>query len=314
MKNKIKEMIDKSSSIVLLSHENPDGDAIGSLIAFYQFLVSINKSVDMISSKVPTKFNFLNGYDKILIGSKKKYDLAIILDCATKERIEFGNNNIEFNNSIVIDHHEGNTKYGNNNYIEGKVSSCCQILYYLFKSWNVLFNKNIGESLMVGVLTDTNGFKNDNVDKNTFVMVSEMMDIGVNIYNLRKKSLTEMTIPQYELMKLALNRLEFFYNGMIAFSFITKDDMERLNAQVGDHEGLVELGRDIVGVEVSIFMREDEGYRVSFRSNETVNVCEIAKIFGGNGHSRASGAKLEKTFNEAKNLVIEETIRALKKQ
>lgn len=312
MKNKIKELIESSKSIGLLAHENPDGDAIGSLIAFYLILRDMNKDVEVIASKIPERFKYLEDIDKIVDNSQKNFDLVIVLDCASKKRIGQIDNIVDrASQVIVIDHHVSNTLYGDINYIEGNTSSCAQVLYYLFKEWKWNINNECGKALMTGVLTDTNGFKNDNVDKNTYLMAAEMLDVGIDIYNLQREVLTIVTKPQLELKRIALDRLEFFDNGKIAFSYVTKKDMDSVGAMVGDHEGLVEIGRDIIGVEVSIFMREDEGFKISLRSNGSVKVNEIAEFFDGGGHEMAAGLNIDKNLEDAKNDIIRETMKVV---
>lgn len=312
MKSKIKELIESSKSIGLLAHENPDGDAIGSLIAFYLILRDMNKDVEVIASKIPERFKYLEDIDKIVDNSQKNFDLVIVLDCASKKRIGQIDNIVDrASQVIVIDHHVSNTLYGDINYIEGNTSSCAQVLYYLFKEWKWNINKECGKALMMGVLTDTSGFKNDNVDKNTYLMAAEMLDVGIDIYNLQREVLTIVTKPQLELKRIALDRLEFFDNGKIAFSYVTKKDMDSVGAMVGDHEGLVEIGRDIIGVEVSIFMREDEGFKISLRSNGSVKVNEIAEFFDGGGHEMAAGLNIDKNLEDAKNDIIRETMKVV---
>lgn len=314
MKSKIKELIENSKSIVLLTHEDPDGDAIGSLIAFYRILKDMGKDVEIIANDIPERFKYLKDIDNIVDNSQKKFDLAIVLDCASKKRIGQIDNIVDKAKCVVvIDHHISNSLYGDINYVDGNTSSCAQVLYYLFKEWNWNINRECGKALMTGVLTDTNGFKNDNVDKYTYLMAADMLDKGIDIYNLQREALTIVTKSQLELKRIALERLEFFDNEKIAFSYITKDDFRRYGALIGDHEGLVELGRNVAGVEVSIFMREDDGFKISLRSNGKVKVNEIAEFFDGGGHEMAAGLKIDKNFDDAKNNIIRETMKVVDK-
>lgn len=314
MKDSIWKLINDSEKILVMAHESPDGDAIGSSMAFYLALKNMHKVVDIVIPELPSTFSFLEGTNDILTTSDKEYDLAIVVDCATKERI--GQINNEFDRckrGIVIDHHISNANYGDINYVEGDTASCCQVIYYLFKDWNIEITKPIGEALLSGSLTDTNGFRNNNVDKNTFLMAADMVDYGIDIHKIYYLVLSLKTMPQYMLMKMTLDRLEMFEDGKIAFSYISHEDMENVGAKKGDHEGLVDIGRNIGGVEVSIFMREEDGYRISFRSNGKVNVNEIAKKFGGGGHMMAAGARVNDNFKETKDKLIEETIKELNK-
>ena len=124
------------------------------------------------------------------------------------------------------------------------------------------------------------------------------------------------TKAYFELMKKITNRMEFLYDGKIAFTYLNNEDMKEANAEPGDHEGLVNIGRDIEGVEVSIFIRQKEDeentYKISMRSNEYVNVSDICMTFGGGGHERAAGASIEGTVEEIKEKIVKETAKSLK--
>ena len=295
-----------SNTILLLAHESPDGDAIGSLMGMYHMLINMNKKVDVVVPEMPETFLFLNSIETVNTKSDNEYDLTIVLDCASKERI--GQTNNEFDRckkSIVIDHHLSNKEFGDINYVEADTSSCCQVLYYLFKEWNINITNEMGEALAVGMLTDTSGFRNNNTNKKTFLMAAELADI-VDLHSIYYLVLSKKSMAQYLLMKMTLDRLELLDNGKIAFSYISEEDMANVGAKMGDHEGLVDLGRNIGGVEVSIFMREcADCYRISLRSNGLVNVNEIAKKFGGGGHKMAAGIKLTANFKETKESIID---------
>ena len=307
MKNQIKKLIDESNSILLLTHESPDGDAIGSVLAFYHYLISINKSVDMVILDIPKVFDFLSSINRVVDNTDKSYDLGIVLDCASKERI--GQKEDLFSrckNTICIDHHISNTNYCDVNLVEGNISSCCQVVYYLFKEWNVPVSKEIGESLISGILTDTNGFGNNNVDRDTYNLAAEILDLGVNIHNIYNKVLCKKTMSQYELMRIAMDRLEFLHDKKIAVTYILKSDFDKVGAIQGEHEGIVDIGRNIEGVEVSVFLREDNGFTVSLRSTGSVDVSKIAASIGGGGHFMAAGGKLYGNIEETKNTIINE--------
>lgn len=313
--NEMFELIKESNQILLLAHESPDGDAIGSLMGMYHMLKNIGKHVDVIVPEMPDTFLFLNKIDEVITSSDKEYDLGIVLDCANRDRI--GETNQEFDRcekSIVIDHHTSNNYFGNINYVLGETSSCCQVLYYLFKEWKIDITKDIGEALLTGLLTDTSGFRNNNIDKLSFLMAADLIDIGVDVHKIYYLVLSKKSMAQYLLMKMTLDRLELISDGKIAFSYISEEDMANVGAKMGDHEGLVDLGRNVGGVEVSVFMRECEDvYRISLRSNGLVNVNEIAKKFGGGGHMMAAGIKTTGNFKETKDAVINAIKEALNK-
>ena len=314
MRSKINDLIHESKSILLLSHECPDGDAIGSVLAFYHYLTSINKAVDMVMLDIPKVFNYLPSIDRIVDTTDKEYDLGIVVDCASFERI--GQKEDLFSRckrTIAIDHHVSNTNYCDINYVEGAISSCCQLIYYLFKEWNISISKEIGESIITGVLTDTNGFGHNGVDSNSFKLAYELKEIGIDIHDIYQKVLWMKTMSQYNLMKIGMDRLEFFEDGKIAFTYILDNDFNKIGALLGEHEGIVDIGRNIEGVLVSIFIRENNGWTFSLRSTGSINVGDIAISLGGGGHKMASGGKLDGTFEMAKEKVINEVKRAVLK-
>jgi len=304
--NEMYELIKSSNNILILTHESPDGDAIGSSMATYYMLKDMGKTVDVVIPEIPETFLFMSNIDHVLSQSDKEYDAAIVLDCATKERI--GETNQEFSRckqSIVIDHHMSNIPYGTINHVEPNTPACCQVLYYLLKNWKIKITKEIGEALLSGMLTDTSGFRNNDTNKDTFLMAAELADIGIDIHKIYYLVLSKKSMAQYLLMKMTLDRLELLEDGKIAFSYISEEDMANVGAKMGDHEGLVDLGRNIGGVEVSIFMRENaDCYRVSLRSNGKVNVNTVAQKFGGGGHKMASGIKTIGNFKETKENII----------
>ena len=156
--NNIIDKIQSSNNIVLLCHNNPDGDAIGSTLSMYYILTKLGKEVDIVINKPPKRFNFLEGFQDIKEESSKDYDTAIILDTATIDRVNDPSsilNKVE--KKYVIDHHISNTHYGDENYIK-KYPSCCQVVYDIAKKLNIKITKELGEALMTGLLTDTEAF------------------------------------------------------------------------------------------------------------------------------------------------------------
>lgn len=312
MKKTIKKLIDESNSIILFTHIRPDGDAVGSVLSFYNYLKSLNKDVEMIIEEAPEIFNFLPGFEKINKINNTNYDLGIIVDCATLDRVGQLDNKLSCClTTLNIDHHVSNSNYASINYVKGEVSSCCQVIYELFKDMNVLLDKNISSALATGMITDTNGFRNNNVTNNTFLMASDLLNYDIEFHKIYEHVLFNKSYAKHNLMKIALERLEFLCDGKVAFTYILKDDFDKLGAVIGDHEGIVDIGRSIDGVEVSIFIRENDGFTISLRSTGKIDVNEIASTFGGGGHTMAAGGQIYKTLQETKDTVINATKKVL---
>lgn len=303
------EEIEKAKDIVILTHENPDGDAIGSSLAMYNALKQIGKEVDVIIPEYPKTFEFLPGSNKILKeGKNNNYDLAIALDCGDIKRLDgFSKYFEDANTKISIDHHSSNTMFADYNFVNPTSPACCQILVIVIEALGVIIDKEIGTCLLTGIITDTGGFKYKGVTAETFEFVAELLNRGVNVSDVYKKVLQTVSKTRFSLMQIAINRLEFLEDGKLTFTYITKEDEQKVGAGNNDYDGIVEMGRDIEGVEVSVFLREiDNGYKISLRSNDYVNVSDICLMFGGGGHVRAAGGSINLPFEQAKTKIIEE--------
>lgn len=309
------EEIKKAEKIVILTHETPDGDAIGSSLAMRVALKQLGKNPDVIIKEVPKIFDFLPGREEIKENSDiEKYDLAISLDCADFKRL-VGNEYFEnAKQTIVIDHHGSNKMYGDINFINPVSPACCQILIGMFQYFNINIDKELGTCILTGIITDTGGFRYSGVTPETFEFTADLLQKGVNVSDIYKRVLDTKTKSNFELMKRTIDRMEFLQDGKVTFTYITNKDLEEVNAGIGDHEGLVEIGRDIEGVEVSVFIRQREDdenlYKVSMRSNDYVNVSDVCLMFSGGGHEKAAGAIVQGDIEQVKQKVMNEIGRA----
>ncbi len=306
--DEIKSEIEKAKKIVIETHESPDGDAIGCCLAMMLALESIGKKVDVIIPTYARTFNFLPGADKIKKeGQDIKYDLGISLDCAdTKRLVGYSPYFENAKKSICIDHHGSNKMFADINYVDPVAPACAQILIVVLNKLGIEINKEIGTCLLTGIITDTGGFKYEGVTAETFEFVAELLRKGVKVSDTYKRVMQTMTKGNYLLSKKAIERIEFLEDGKITFTYITKKDEEEVNAEEGDHEGIVDIGKNVEGVEVSIFLREAEDgvYKASLRSNNYVNVSDICILFNGGGHIRAAGCTLNMGLEEAKEKII----------
>lgn len=305
----IKEEIERASTIALLTHEYPDGDAMGSTLGMYNALKIMGKRVDAIVPEFARTFEFLPGANEI----KKEpyfpeYDLVIALDCADLKRLNGAKNIFEnAKMTISIDHHGINSMFANINYVNPASPACAQILVSIFDYWNIDITKEIGECLITGIITDTGGFKYSNVTVETFDFAAELLSKGINISKIYERVMQTITKSRFELTRIANNRLEILENGKIAFTYVKKEDEEKVNTEPGDYEGIVEQGRSIEGVEVSVFLREtDKGYKVSLRSGQYLNVADICYIFGGGGHEKAAGCTMPYSLEVSKEKILNE--------
>ena len=307
--DKLINVISSANNIGIFTHKSPDGDAIGSALALYLGLKQLKKDVDIITDDYSRSFLFLSNLDKIQKEGAAKYQVCISLDCATRALLYDPTSSFDkADTTICIDHHASNQFYANINYVEDKSPAACKTLIKILKLLGITITKEIGEALMTGIITDTGGFRYETVDDETFEFAAQMLDVGVNISNIYLRTFDTQTKAQFKLTTIATSRLKFMSKGRIAVTYITLDDIKKTNAQIGDHEGIVNIGRNVEGVIVSIFLREDrEGYKVSFRGNLDVDVSEIALIFGGGGHKKAAGCLIKSSLEEAIKKLVKAT-------
>lgn len=309
--DKIFEEINKANSIVILVHENPDGDAVGTSLALYTALKGAGKEcVDIVIPEYPKIFSFLPNADEIKKeGSRDNYDLAIAVDCSTVKMLSSWTKYfVNAETKIVIDHHGTNTMFGDYNFVNPDSPACAEVMIVALDHFNYEITKEVGTCLLAGIITDTGGFKYSGVTAETFEFVAELLKKGVNVSDTYRRVLQVKTKSAFELTRIASERIEFFENGKIAFTYITLEDQERVNSSLGDHEGIVDLGRDVEGVKISIFVRaiKGKGLKVSLRSNEEVDVDEMALMFGGGGHPKAAAFSIDGDIQAVKARVIEE--------
>lgn len=308
------EVINKADSIGIFTHISPDGDAIGSSLGFYLGLKQLKKDVEVITDVYSKCFSFLPNRKEIKENTSREYDVVIALDCATKPRLFDPSGSFDKSKfSVAIDHHASNTYFAKLNYVEGDSPATCKTLVKIFKRLGINITKEIGECLMAGIITDSGGFRYNTVDDETFEFAATMLDTGVNISDIYYRTFDVKSKAQFQLSTVATSRLKFYCKDRIALTYITLDDMKKCRAEVGDHEGIVNVGRNIEGVEVSIFLREveDNFYRVSMRSNDYVDVSEVAGVFGGGGHSKAAGCDIHEKLDVAVKKLVKETNKVL---
>ena len=242
--NQIFEEIKSADSIVILSHENPDGDAVGTSLALYNALMDYGKqNVDIIIPECPETFKFLPNADKIKKESDcENYDLAIGIDCSSFAMLCRGNKYFEnAEKTIVIDHHDTNEMYADFNFVNPDAPACSEVMIVALNSFGMEITKEIGTCLLVGIITDTGGFKYQGVTAETFEFVANLMKKGVNVSDVYRRVLQVKTKSAYELARLANSRLELLDDGKIAYTYVTEKDYETFGTKYGDHEGIVDV-------------------------------------------------------------------------
>lgn len=279
----------------------------GSSLAMYMALKQMGKNPDLIIPELPRVYNFMPCANEIKKeGSKENYDLAIAVDSATIKMLNGWSSYFETAKvKVTIDHHSTNTMYGDINFVNPDAPACAQILISIIDYFGVKIDKEIGTCILTGIITDTGGFQYQSTTPETFEFASELLKKGVNVSDIYKRVMNTKSRANFELRKRAIDRMEFLEDGKIAITYITKKDEEEVKAESGDYEGIVEEGRAIEGVEVSIFVREtSKGFKASLRSNSYVNVSDVCMMFGGGGHIHAAGCTIAQNLEQVKEKIV----------
>lgn len=316
--DEIYKEIKKSNSFVILTHENPDGDAIGSAITMALALKYIGKQdVDIYLKEYPECYKFLPGVEMIKSEIQKvKYDMAIVVDCSNLTRISGMYRDLFENSDVKVqfDHHNKNSMFADYNIVNPVSPACCQVLSSTLDYFKIEINKEIATNILTGIITDTYGFQIPETSAESFEFAAYALSKGVNVSKIYRQVLTLVSKPRFDIQNLATQRLEFFEEGKIAYTYITKEDERKFGTKNGDLSSIVEIARNIDTVEISIFVYEKEkGYKVSIRTNEYVDASAICLTFGGGGHFFAAGVSIAKELPNIKEEIIKEAKKYLKK-
>lgn len=306
----IKDKIFSEDNIVVISHVNPDGDAIGSGLALTLGLKKMGKNVRFIlQDKYPDSVKFLNEiniveqYDE---NNEYKFDLSICVDGATDDRLGKAKELLKDRFVINIDHHISNTLYGKLNYVE-EISSTSELIYKFLKFCEIDIDINMAEALYTGLVNDTGNFSHDNVTEKTFEMAAELKRIGASNSKVVREFFNTKSLPAIKLLGIAMYEMEYNENKKLAYYFMSKETLDKYNGRKEDTEGIVEKLISFKEAEVSLFLREDKigVIKGSVRSKHDIDVNEIASIFGGGGHRKAAGFTSELPAEEIIKKVLE---------
>ncbi len=285
----------ENKRFLLATHQDPDADGIGSMIALGKSLSAVGKDVTLVTQKPLTgSLKTLSGSQEIQDGIQiqGRFDVAIALDCADRTRLGAIYDDFKKIGLIInIDHHGTNDTFGHINLVCPEKSSTGVIVFELIKAAGLPIDEEIAENLFAAILTDTGSFKYSNTDPETFRAAAELMEHGAVPWNISRKVMDGYKLARLKLLELVLGTLEISHGGTVAIMTITQDMLKKSSAE--EHEGhrFVDYPRFAFGVELSVLIREKgkDHYKFSLRSNDTVDVAELSSRFGGGGHSRAAG-------------------------
>jgi bifunctional oligoribonuclease and PAP phosphatase NrnA len=286
--------IERRKNFVITSHARPDGDAVGSALAFSQILRSMGKNAEVVlKDPVPMIYQPLPFADTVVHAHSVngKYEAAVVLECDSVQRTRLEGLERQF--LINIDHHVSGRPFADVNWIDPTACATAELIYRLAREAGAEITPGIATCLYTAVLTDTGSFCYAGTNERTFALVQELVCCGANPVQIAQGVYFSNPISKMRLLGAALSNLH--RENDLAWMFVTCDDVESCGALEEDAEGLVNYTLAISGVQLAAFFRElpDGRFRVSLRSKGAVNVAAIAEAFGGGGHECASGFSID---------------------
>jgi len=305
----LKKLLNQKNKIVITSHTNPDGDAIGSTLAMYHYLVKLGNSVEMLlPNKFPEFYSWLPDSDKIVLYDKsskyaqtilKEADIIFSLDYNALHRLgalaEIVKNTS--GKKILIDHHI-DPEYESFDYCLSDVvtSSTGELIFDFISKMGdeELIDKKIGEAIYTGIVTDTGSFSFSCNRPETYIITSKLVSVGVDAQKIHKLIYDTFSENRLRLLGYAISERMIVWEELhTALIYLTKSDLKKYNYQVGDTEGVVNYPLSMDKVNMSLLISEkDNQLRLSFRSKGDFSVNDLArKHFNGGGHKNAAGGK-----------------------
>jgi bifunctional oligoribonuclease and PAP phosphatase NrnA len=308
-RRQVLDEIRSADRFVLVTHEHPDGDALGSLVGMHRVLCALGKDSVMFmpSDEFPLPYEY-RWFRFDGLQSEPPTDLdertVVFLDCGNIDRNPIEAFKSDDAHILNIDHHHDNTRFGTVNHVVEDASCTAEIVWDLMSSLGVAPTLEIAEALYVGLVTDTGKFMYENTGPQAHLMAAELIATGIDVHEIYRRLYEGMPYPKLELLGRALANLQRLDDGALTFAYVGRDDFRLAGAEESHTEGIIDHLRSVEGTRVAALARElldGDGSRkkVSLRSTDgEVDVSAIARAGGGGGHRRAAGFSTEMSHDE----------------
>ena len=310
------EGLKKGDNFLLASHVNPEGDAVGSLIAIESLLKRLGKKTTIVCEDVfPERLHCLHyrgrwNILRNLADKKLRFSALVVTDCPTLERIGKVRELLRTDAVIFnIDHHVSNVRFGQYNYVKPEAAACGEVVYEIFEQFKLPITKEEAVPLYVSLSTDTGSFKYSNTSVRTHRVAAKLIETGIDIDRINEELYATYSLNKIQLHSRLLAKVQTAFGGKVAWVAMNRSDLHASGATYEDTEGFIDFLKYLKEVKVAFFLSEMEKpyeVKVSFRSKEKYDVNQIATAFGGGGHKKASGCTLAMGLPEAVEAVLKE--------
>lgn len=297
-KNLLKEL-KRAKSVAIFIHEYPDGDAVGSSSALFFYLKEFGINVELFSQDpIPQNMKWVKCKDEYqtVIDESKSFDLGVLVDCSDMNRPGTMTSQLKTCKNIIrIDHHPRGENYSKFDVVDTKKSSACELLTEILLEDQKRISKDMANSLLFGVLTDTNSLQNSNTTKRTVEIIAFLMSCGAELNMLEECAFACKSLKEVEITKEFYKNMVLCLDEKIAYSFVGYEVINKIGATKEDMNGHANVLRNIDGIDLVFVVYEIKPnvFSCSLRSLVEIECNKIAAMFGGGGHAAASGYKIE---------------------
>ena len=313
----IRDAILERQRFVITSHARPDGDAIGSQLAMAYALRTLGKDVRVVNSDLaPASLMAFPGVAQIEIADRVEGDLdvAIIMECGELARTGVAGLDRFF--VINIDHHPGNTGYGQINWFDSTAAACGEMVFELVRALGVPLSVDIATHVYLAILTDTGSFHYSSISPHTFDICRRTLEVGVDPVLVAHNVYDSNSMGRLKLFGSVLRTMQHDSTGRIAIVYLDQEMAREAGGTYEDTEGLINLPLTVKEIQAVVFFKQIEGdqYRVSMRSKGDTDISVVAKEFGGGGHKNAAGCTVTGGVDSLQKLFAEKIQSAIKLQ
>jgi phosphoesterase RecJ-like protein len=311
------EALRSHDRFLVTSHENPDGDALGSLLAMHLALSELGKDSVMVlagAASLPAEYGFLDIADRGLLreAPADRLDRVLVaVDCAQETRLT-DDCLLEAAVVVNVDHHHDNTRFGTANLVDAEASSTAELLADVFAELGVALTPAIAEALYTGLVTDTGRFQYANTTPRALRLAAELLEAGADIQRVFRSVYESMQFAKLKLLARALDRAVLHEQGRVVISYLLRGDFGEVGALEPYSEGIIDVLRAVEGAELAALIREpprdgSPARKVSLRSStDRVDVSAIARKSNGGGHRQAAGFSSDLSIDEISAFIVSE--------
>lgn len=308
----IAKILRDNNDFYILTHKSPDGDTLGSAAALCLALQKMDKSAKILcSDEIPKKYGFLFEHVK-----NQNFEPGYIISVDVADTQLLGDNLSCYADRVdlCIDHHLINQQFARVSYVESGFAATAEIIYEIINALGVTIDADIASCIYTGISTDTGCFRHSNATSHSYRVAADMIDRGANAFEINKVMFDTKSRAKLSLEKIALESLEFFCYDKCAMITLTNDEIIRSGACSSDFDGLSAIPRQIEGVLIGVFIKEEQPgiFKVSMRTDAAIDASEICANFNGGGHRCAAGCTICGNLADVKNRIISQIERYLR--